>query len=215
MMATQILAFLAVGTLVRLHVSAQIPSVCVPVNSARECCPNNCGGQAKGECVDVDVMNNGICNVRYADDSSAELGQPAADYRDKRYNWPKGFFLKVCKCKGNYDGFDCGEFKFGYDKQNNCRTKLSTITRASVRQMSATDWQKYNMQLNRAKTRIPDTVCIQEETSTLQVVTLRLRSTIWRCRCTINAARTRQPSYSSDGSGIVTMQTYVFYITNK
>ena len=66
-MATQILAFLAVGTLVGLHVSAQLPSVCVPVNSTRECCPDNCGGPAKGECVDIDIMmNNGICDVRYS-----------------------------------------------------------------------------------------------------------------------------------------------------
>ena len=195
-MATQMLAFLAVGTFVGLHVSAQIPSVCVPVNSARECCPDNCGGPAKGECVDVDIMNNGICNVRY---SSAELGQE--DYGDQRFNWPKGFFLKVCKCKGNYDGFDCGECKFGYDNQNNCQTKLSTITRASVRQMSVADWQKYNMQLNRAKTTntrysVYTGGDIHSSSSYSPVTLYNLAVSMHHY-----AARTRQRSYSSDGSG--------------
>ena len=153
-MAGKELAFLTVAVIIiALEVSAQIPKVCVPVNAEDECCPlssingQKCGGPARGECVNVSE----ICHTGYNPSTGIEPG--FEDYADQRFNWPSYFFSKVCRCSGNFDGFDCSECKFGYSGEN-CQTKLSPIMRTSVESMSTTDWQKYNMYLLSAKNNV-------------------------------------------------------------
>lgn len=152
-MARKVLAFLTVTVIIALEVSAQIPKVCVPVNDEDECCPPSsingakCGGPTRGECVNVSE----ICHVGY--DPSTGIEDNFTNYADQRFNWPSGFFSKVCRCSGNFVGFDCSECKFGYGGEN-CQTKLSPIMRTSVEDMSTTDWQKYNMYLQSAKNTV-------------------------------------------------------------
>ena len=148
-MAGKAFAFLTI--IIALEVSAQIPKVCVPVNAEDECCPPSngakCGGPTRGECVNV----SDICHVGY--DPSTGIEDKYKDYADQRFNWPSRFFSKVCKCSGNFDGFDCSECKFGYGGEN-CQTKLSPISRTSVVDMSTADWEKYNMHLQSAKNTV-------------------------------------------------------------
>ena len=121
-------------------VSAQIPSVCAnnaDLQSGR-CCPNNCGGSARGECVDVSIM----CKTDYE-----TVGVPK---NDERLNWPSNIFNFTCKCNGNYGGYDCLECKFGYegsDCSEKQKRKRGSITSDSF------IWEDYHNQLMIAKDR--------------------------------------------------------------
>lgn len=144
-MKYQALVFLLAGATFALRVLAQIPAVCVPDNQDRlpsDCCPMSkgarCGGPTRGICEQVSE----ICNVGY---SAAGIN---TNYSDQRFNWPSGFFQRVCKCNGNYDGFDCGECKFGYQGED-CQTKKPTSNRGTVESIG---WEKYNRQLQTIKT---------------------------------------------------------------
>lgn len=125
-------------------VTAQIPSVCA--NNANlqsgECCPDNCGGSARGVCVNVSTM----CNIGY--DGS---GLPENFTNDGRFNWPSQIFTRVCQCKGNYGGYKCSECEFGY-KGDDCSIK-SMRNRASITAQGF-DWTNYRNQLNRSKFEI-------------------------------------------------------------
>ena len=123
--------------------TAQIPSVCAnnaDLQSGR-CCPNNCGGNARGECVDVSTM----CKTNYVHNSQQPLN-------DERFNWPSRIFTQVCRCKGNYGGYDCSECKFGYGGQD-CNTKQAERVRTSITADNF-NWEDYRGQLRRAKTFI-------------------------------------------------------------
>ena len=148
-MKYQALVFLLAGATFALRVSAQIPAVCVPDNQdslPSDCCPTSngaqCGGLTRGVCAQVSE----ICNVGY--DASVGIDSKFMAYADERFNWPSQFFQRVCKCKGNYDGFDCGECKFGYQGED-CQTKKTTSNRGSVESIG---WEKYNRQLQTVKT---------------------------------------------------------------
>ena len=121
-------------------VAAQIPSVCA--NNADltngTCCPDNCGGSTRGVCVDVSK----ICKTNY---TSVPLPP-----NDERFNWPSKIFTHVCRCKGNYDGFNCSECKFGYEGQD-CNTKQAERVRTSITENNF-NWTKYHEQLSKAKT---------------------------------------------------------------
>ena len=125
-------------------VAAQIPSVCA--NNANltsgRCCPDNCGGSARGVCVDVST----ICKTDYS-----SMGLPANFTNDGRFNWPSQIFTRVCRCNDNYDGFNCSECKFGY-KGDNCNTKIERVRNSITAENF--DWENYHKQLNRSKTEI-------------------------------------------------------------
>ena len=143
--AHQVLVISLVGAIFASHVSAQIPAVCVPENEERlpsDCCPMNCGGPTRGTCAAVSE----ICNVGY--DASTGIESEFTAYADQRFNWPSRFFQRVCKCNGNYDGFDCGECKFGY-QGSDCRTAKQPTNRGAVENIV---WDEYNEQLQVVKT---------------------------------------------------------------
>ena len=125
-------------------VAAQIPTACANNFDLqnRRCCPDNCGGSARGICTQVSTM----CKIDY---SSTGLRKNFT--MDGRFNWPSQIFTEVCKCKDNYGGFNCSECKFGY-KGDDCSTKTVRVRR------SITDadfnWTNYREQLNRSKTEI-------------------------------------------------------------
>ena len=123
-------------------VTAQIPSVCA--NNANlqngRCCPDNCGGSTRGVCVNVST----ICKTDY---DSVPLPP-----NDERFNWPSRIFTQVCRCNGNYDGFNCSECKFGYEGQD-CNTKQAERVRTSITENNF-NWEEYRYNLSRAKTEI-------------------------------------------------------------
>ncbi len=96
-----------------------IMEVCCPEPSADA---GRCGSlltPPRGQCVDVSEIN-----PRCVRNESVS---------DPRKNWPH-FFSSLCKCEGNYYGYDCGECKFGY-QGDNCndpvmrkRKSLSTLS---------------------------------------------------------------------------------------
>ena len=124
-------------------VTAQIPSVCANNADLQNgtCCPNNCGGSARGECVDVSTM----CKTNYVHNSQQPLN-------DERFNWPSRIFTRVCRCNGNYGGFNCSECKFGYEGQD-CNTKQAERVRTSITADNF-NWEEYRNNLSRAKTEI-------------------------------------------------------------
>ena len=86
-----ILAVLILGAGVEL-VAAQIPLVCAnnaDLQSGR-CCPDNCGGSARGECEDVSTM----CKTDYS-----SMGLPAHFTNDGRFNWPSQSSLKYVSAR--------------------------------------------------------------------------------------------------------------------
>ena len=123
--------------------AAQIPMVCANNADLQSgiCCPNNCGGSARGTCTQVSTM----CKTDYS-----SMGLPASFINDGRFNWPSQIFTQVCQCKGNYGGYDCSECKFGYQGQD-CSTKTARVRKS----ITAADfnWTEYHSQLNRAKTQ--------------------------------------------------------------
>lgn len=125
-------------------VSAQIPSVCA--NNANlasgVCCPNNCGGSERGDCVLVSTM----CNIGY---DGSVLQENFT--KDGRFNWPSQIFTQVCQCKGNYGGYDCLDCKFGYGPRDQCREKQQERKSITAKDF---DWAEYRNQLNRSKTEI-------------------------------------------------------------
>lgn len=122
-----------------LHlVQGQIPGACVANGKAigTACCPippnvpgaAPCGSPSRGSCSAISSIIPGLV----INSSST------ADVRD---NWPY-YFNMLCKCNGNFYGYDCGECKFGYGGDN-CTEKKPLRTRKSVSSLSPTERDKY------------------------------------------------------------------------
>ena len=113
---------------------SQIPTVCTDEDSLGDmvCCPNDCGGEERGQCVDIPLP------------SSFSMTST-----DVRANWPH-YFNRSCNCTGNYAGYDCSRCKYGY-YGDSCQEK-QTIARKSVQSLNDSDWKKYIDILKRART---------------------------------------------------------------
>ena len=120
-------------------VTAQFPMSCSDSNSLRNriCCPDApnsrgmCGqNAARGRCVAIDET------------------LPVQDRENHMYvrdHWPH-YFRMVCKCKGNYAGYDCNRCKYGYYGEN-CMMK-SSGERKSISQFTDDEWTKYKNIIN-------------------------------------------------------------------
>ena len=117
----------------------QIPSVCADRESLEHmtCCPVTgdgvCGQDAgRGQCVAVnfDRHSNDTTNVRV--------------------NWPH-YYTRVCKCSGNFGGYDCSRCNYGYYGQD-CSSK-AIIPRRPLRDFSEEEWEELIAILRLIKTR--------------------------------------------------------------
>ena len=58
--------------------------------------------------------------------------------RDFRYNWPAQIFTHVCKCTGNWIGYDCSRCKRGYGGPD-CTVKQDPVVRRSFLDLSTSE----------------------------------------------------------------------------
>lgn len=107
-----------------MHNSASlIPERCASpdILISKECCPIPAGSSSPcGE-----EKNRGSCNlITIAEETDGNVS-------DLRFNWPLRLFNRVCECNSPYGGYDCGECKIGYkrDENGNC-TKDNRIRRS-------------------------------------------------------------------------------------
>lgn len=108
---------------------AQIPTVCTDSHSLENmtCCPVTedgvCGEDTgRGKCSDVNF-------ARHSNQTT-----------DVRANWPH-YYTRVCKCSGNFGGYDCSRCKYGYYRQN-CSSK-AIIPRKPLRDFTDDEWKDF------------------------------------------------------------------------
>lgn len=129
-----------------IRIGAQIPILCADKASLTEhkCCP------APSVSSRTDL---GECGVNDGRGSCKEImgnSQATQVTNDVRQHWPLGYFSKVCKCSGNFGGFDCGECSFGY-KGERCSEKAPVRTRKSINDLTQEEWEEYRKVLQKAK----------------------------------------------------------------
>ena len=91
------------------------------------CCPATeegvCGGDAdRGACVSVNFTKHDSLTNRV------------------RANWPH-YYTRVCKCNGNFAGYDCSRCKFGYYDPD-CGTK-EILPLKPIRDFTDEEWEDY------------------------------------------------------------------------
>ena len=69
---------------------------------------------------------------------------------DFRYNWPAQIFTHVCKCTGNWAGYDCSRCKRGYGGAD-CTVKLDPVVRRNFLDLSASEKSRIIEILNMSK----------------------------------------------------------------
>ena len=105
--------------------NGQFPTACMDNTSLqnRRCCPNNCGG------------NRGTC-------TNINIARPTSEYNSKtvRNHWPY-YYTSVCRCNGNYAGFDCSRCKYGY-YGSDCNEKMD-CPRRPISELTSQEWTEY------------------------------------------------------------------------
>ena len=69
---------------------------------------------------------------------------------DFRYNWPAQIFTHVCKCTGNWAGYDCSRCKRGYGGAD-CTVKLDPVVRRNFLDLSSSEKDRIIEILNMSK----------------------------------------------------------------
>ena len=90
----------------------------------RQCCPNNCGDH-RGTCVNINIPD------------PMELQYDNTTVRD---NWPY-YFTNLCRCNGNYAGFDCSRCKYGY-YGDDCTQKM-ILPHRQLSDLNTAEWESY------------------------------------------------------------------------
>lgn len=124
-------------TVIILQLSnGQFPMECMDAESlqTRECCPNNCGDR------------RGTCENFYIVPDPTQLQYDNTTVRD---NWPY-YFTNLCRCNGNYAGFDCNRCKYGYYGED-CSQKM-ILPRRQISDLNASEWTEYIRILKSSKT---------------------------------------------------------------
>ncbi|XP_038636268.1 tyrosinase-like [Scyliorhinus canicula] len=119
---------------------AQIPIQCAnDVNlDSGECCPVFWGdGSPCGK-------DSGRGTCQQVVDERAEAGTV-----DFRVRWPSYFFHRLCVCKGNYGGPDCGECQYGWQGKG-CQ-KSRVVVRRDLADMNAAERQRFVNALHKSK----------------------------------------------------------------
>ncbi|XP_066535256.1 tyrosinase [Hoplias malabaricus] len=133
-----------------IHLSeGQFPRPCATVEAltSRQCCPlwpgdgSACGARSgRGFCNDVVVL-----------DLPDGPQFPHAGVDDREL-WPLAFYNRTCRCAGNFQGFNCGECKFGFSGPT-CAQRRENIRR-NIFSLSQSEQQRFISYLNLAKTTV-------------------------------------------------------------
>ena len=124
-----------------------------------ECCPNTalgvCGGATRGACEDVVTVdrcqgNSSITETTYCKVQEFLRSRPGTGNTDFRYMWPSEIFRRVCKCKANYDGYNCMRCKRGYSGDD-CSQPLAPVQRKNILSLTNTEQQRIINILNMIK----------------------------------------------------------------
>ena len=162
--------------------AAQLPKECTTEGYNKTCCPVNDAGQCsgRGTCISVNENDPWLthCSVqnaiqpcpdgnsmpinRYCDNLQFLRKRPMTNKTDFRYNWPAQIFTHICKCSGNYAGYDCSRCKPGYTGSN-CEQKRNLIKRKNFLMLSTQEKNAVFDALKRAKNELSGyTVPIKE-----------------------------------------------------
>ena len=132
-----ILCVVLLGALSQVVVS-QIPAACADRRSLEDmtCCPATADGvcgedSGRGLCVAVNF-------IRQSNQTT-----------DVRVNWPH-YYTRVCRCSGNYGGYDCSWCTYGYYGEG-CGTK-AILPRKPVRDFTDEEWENFINILRLTKT---------------------------------------------------------------
>ncbi|XP_070762030.1 tyrosinase-like [Enoplosus armatus] len=117
-------------------VEAQFPRACTTRKALRTrvCCPlwngSACGSRSgRGDC----------------DTLQTDLPKPV----DYRVNWPHAFFDSVCTCRGNYDGYDCGQCLPGWAGPQCDEPHL--VVRKEITDLTDSERERFFASLNLAR----------------------------------------------------------------
>jgi len=126
----------------------QFPRACVTLDSLqkKECCPipkgftAPCGSDGnRGTCQTLNIRE---WNYTYSHFKSFQK-------EDDRHNWPNALYKKVCRCQGNFAGYDCSKCEYGY-YGNECNQKKIQIRRNFVK-LTTEDKHRYMRYINMSK----------------------------------------------------------------
>ncbi|XP_066563648.1 tyrosinase [Amia ocellicauda] len=132
---------------------AQFPRLCTTPKALKErkCCPkwrgSPCGMQ----------LGRGACY-------SYRMFFFRTAYIDYREDWPYAFYDSVCKCNGNFDGFDCSQCKPGF-KGPRCQQTFSVV-RKEITSLTAEEKSRFFTALEKAKRTNSEKYVILESNDT-------------------------------------------------
>ena len=127
---------------------------CCPVNEANQ----ECNG--RGNCVAIfnndpwdrycaNLSNESLRTNKYCKTLNFLRRRPDINKPDFRYNWPAQIFTHICKCTGNWAGYDCSRCKRGYSGTN-CADN-QTVVRRSFLDLSPSEKNRFIEILNMSK----------------------------------------------------------------
>ncbi|XP_058867639.1 tyrosinase-like [Acipenser ruthenus] len=134
------LQFVMLLLLLPNSLDAHFPKPCTTDEAlnTKTCCPewegSPCGVRAgRGECDSYRTIQT-------------------TDYIDYREQWPFHFYHSLCRCHGNFDGFDCGLCKHGF-KGHHCNI-THTTERKEIHSLTEEEKTKFFKYLEYSKTNI-------------------------------------------------------------
>ena len=167
------LLILAVLFLLHQQVAGLIPGPCVTngqPNASRVCCPG------------PNIPNAGACGSKLSPSrgSCSPLSAIVTDLviSSKGYardNWPY-YFDYLCKCNGNYWGYDCSECAYGYKLTGGVCTQQQVRKRKSTADLTTAEREQYLDALSQSKFNNNYTryMAILKESNPPQVVQLSM-----------------------------------------
>ena len=167
------LFLLVVLFLLYQQVAGLIPGPCVTngqPNASRICCPR------------PNIPNAGACgsNLSPSRGSCSPLSAILTNVVVKssggtRDNWPY-YFDYLCKCNGNYWGYDCNECAFGYKLTGGICTRQQVRERKSTADLTTVERERFLSAINHSKFNNKYTryMAIKKESNPPQVVQLSM-----------------------------------------
>ena len=168
------LFLLAVSLLLYQQVAGLIPGLCVTngqPNSNRICCPSPNIPNA-GACGSNLSPSRGSCSPLSAILPNLVINAAG----DTRENWPY-YFDYLCKCNGNYWGYDCSQCAFGYTMVGGiCTQQQVPRKRKSTADLTIAEREQYLNAISQSKLNSSYTryMAIRKESNPPAVVQLSL-----------------------------------------